>query len=105
MTRRERHVLARVSAQRPSSTFPGEMEVVNLPRSRYLQVSNEDSAVKGGFATERSEAPLTAGGSEVARLALGAGDAPLPSFFTIFGAKPQRKAAPNGCAHRLSFLQ
>jgi hypothetical protein len=55
------------------------MEAVNLPRSRYLQVSNEAPAVKGGFATERSEAPLTAGGSEVARLALGAGDAPLPS--------------------------
>jgi hypothetical protein len=60
-------------------TFPGEMEAVNLPRSRYLQVSNEAPAVKGGAATERSEAPLTGEGSAVARLPSGSGRAPLPS--------------------------
>jgi hypothetical protein len=64
---------ARVNARRPASPFPGEMEAVNLPRSRYLQVSNEAPAVKGGSATERSEAPLTGEGSEVARLSLGDG--------------------------------
>jgi hypothetical protein len=59
--------------------FPGEIEAVNLPRSRYLQVSNEAPAVKDGAATERSEAPLTGGGSAVARLPIGSGLAPLPS--------------------------
>ena len=62
-----------------TSTFPGEMEAVDLPRSRYLQVSNEAPAVKGGTATERSEAPLTGGGSAVARLPSGSGLAPLLS--------------------------
>jgi hypothetical protein len=38
---------------------PGEMEAVNLPRSRYLWGSNEAPAVKGGEATECNEAPLT----------------------------------------------
>ena len=56
------------------------MEAINLPRSRYLQVSNEAPAVKGGAATERSEAPLTGEGSAVARLPSGAGRAPLPSW-------------------------
>ena len=46
-------------------TFPGEMGAVDLPRSRYFQVSNEAPAVKGGFATERSEAPLTAEGARL----------------------------------------
>jgi hypothetical protein len=69
---------AGVNARRPASTFPGEMEAVNLPQSRYLQVSNEAPAVKGGSATERSEAPLTAGRSEVGKLTLVPGMLPCP---------------------------
>jgi hypothetical protein len=53
------------------------MKAVNLPRSRYLQVSHGAPAVKGGAATERSEAPLTGGGSAVARLPIGSGRPPL----------------------------
>jgi hypothetical protein len=62
--------------RRSTATFPGAMEAGDLPRSRYLQVSNEAPAVKGGAATESSEAPLTGGGSAVARLPSGAGVCP-----------------------------
>jgi hypothetical protein len=64
------------------------MDAVTLPRSRYFQVSNEAPAVKGGVATERSEAPLTGEGSAVARFPSGSGRAPLPLSLSMPGAAP-----------------
>jgi len=48
--------------------------------SMSTHLETPPSAVKGGAATERSEAPLTGEGSAVARLPSGSGRAPLPSW-------------------------